>query len=160
MNKEQKAVREFHEKFGFTINNHPTIVPIELYSVREGHTYDEMKELKEAVDDKNIFKIADALGDIIYFIYGTAVAYGIDMEDVIAEIHRSNMTKDKPEGGGDKKAVKGKNYTPPNIGIILLGQTLHCDTHNIPQLECEWFKRFGSCIFCPPLLDGYDGSVK
>ena len=52
-------------------------------------------------------KIADALADLLYFIYGTAVAYGIDMESVFLEIHRSNMTKIRPAGGGDKKAVKG-----------------------------------------------------
>lgn len=120
MNKEQVMVREFHKKFGFTINEKPTIISSELGNVRQKHTLKELEELQEAMDSKDIVEIADALGDIQYFLYGTAVAYGIDMEPIFAEIHRSNMTKERPDPTQyiDAKAVKGPNYSPPNLRYI------------------------------------------
>lgn len=117
MNNEQRMVREFHKKFGFTINDNPTIISEELGNVRQAHTLKEVEELKEAMDNKDLIEIADALVDIQYFIYGTAIAYGIDLEPCFAEIHRSNMSKDRPDPTQyvDAKAVKGPNYSPPNL---------------------------------------------
>jgi len=123
MNKEQTMVKKFHRKFGFTINEIPTKIPVELGKIRHKHTLKEMGELEIAIHSQNLIKIADALGDLLYFVYGTAVAYGIDMEPVFLEIHRSNMTKERPFGGGDAKAAKGDNYTPPDLTSLLKEQS-------------------------------------
>lgn len=164
MNKEQEMVKEFHLKFGFTINEKPTKLTDRLWRIRYNHTLDELLELQLAeqgleIGMNGLEKVADALGDILYFVYGTAVAHGIDMESIIKEIHRSNMTKDRPEGGGDAKAVKGKDYSPPDIESILISQGRKCDITGKPQSECHWYKTFGSCNYCPPALDEYDRSV-
>ena len=122
MDKEQRMVTEFHGKFGFTINYRPTFIDFELFKVRHEHTLSEIQELKDAYTLRDMAKIADAIGDAVYFLKGTAVAFGIDLEPIFEEIHRSNMTKDRPEGGGDAKAVKGSNYDPPHLEKILADQ--------------------------------------
>lgn len=124
MNKEQKMVRRFHKKFGFTLNEIPTNIDRELGMIRHKHTLREMDELREAIETGNLTKIADALADSLYLLYGTAVAYGIDLEPVFAEIHRSNMTKDRPnpDKDVDAKALKGENYSPPDLESIIEDQ--------------------------------------
>ena len=114
-------VAEFHRKFGFTENHSPTQIYRELGRVRHHHTLKEMDELRNAIENCDLVEVADALGDLLYFIYGTGVAYGIDLEPIFAEIHRSNMTKERPDPDVyvDAKAVKGKNYTPPDISSII-----------------------------------------
>lgn len=119
MNKEQQMVQDFHTKFGFTINETPTLIDMELGAIRHFHTEKELRELADAIAQRDLVEIADALADLLYFVYGTGVAYGLDLESIFAEVHRSNMTKERPEGGGDKKAVKGTDYTPPDIASIL-----------------------------------------
>jgi len=123
MNQEQAMVRAFHKKFGFTTNDTPVLIDPELGLVRHMHTIKEMDELEAAIVEENLVEIADALGDVLYFIYGTGAAYGIDLQQVFAEIHRSNMTKDRPDPNVyvDAKAVKGPNYTPPDIASIING---------------------------------------
>ena len=67
--------------------------------------------------------VADALGDLVYVIYGMALEMGYDLRDVIQEIHGSNMTKlgedGKPIYREDGKVLKGPNYMKPNISAAL-----------------------------------------
>jgi predicted HAD superfamily Cof-like phosphohydrolase len=123
MNKAQQLVLEFHRKMGFTVNQEPTKLSDKLWRIRYNNTIDELVELQLAeqgleIGMSGIEEVADALGDLLYFIYGTAVAHGIDMEPVLEEIHRSNMTKDPPTTT-DGKAVKGPNYRPPDLLPII-----------------------------------------
>lgn len=63
----------------------------------------------------------DALGDMVFVIYGTALSYGIDLDAVVAEIHRSNMTKERVPGMEypSKCVVKGADFSPPNLAPLL-----------------------------------------
>lgn len=112
-------VWDFHAKFGFTRNLVPTLIDTELGLIRHKHTLEEMEELKKAIEAQDLMGIADGLSDVLYFIIGTGVAYGIPLEDVFSEVHRSNMSKERPPGGGDAKAVKGKDYFKPDIASII-----------------------------------------
>jgi len=67
---------------------------------------------------------ADAIGDMLYLLFGAVIDAGLEnsIEDIIDEIHRSNMSK--IEDGvvlrrEDGKVLKGKNYFKPNINAIL-----------------------------------------
>lgn len=64
----------------------------------------------------DVVGVADALGDLAYVVYGAALHFGIDLDAVVAEIHRSNMTK-TPAGNG--KAVKGPEYRAPDLRKIV-----------------------------------------
>ena len=83
---------------------------------------DEIDELHTALAADDLVEVADALGDIIYFATGQALLQGIDIDNVLAEIHRSNMTK-KPgvkEGPTTPNdVIKDKDYVPPNIKKVL-----------------------------------------
>lgn len=147
MNGWQSMVTEFHRKFGFTINEMPTILDDELWRVRHDNTLKELKELETAHINRDIVAVADAITDLNYFTIGTAVASGIDLDPVFEEIHRSNMTKDRPVGGGDKKAVKGPNYSKPNLVPIIARQVKTTDIEAEARDFCNGCKKWkdGSC---------------
>jgi len=69
--------------------------------------------------DLELPKVAKELADLLYVVYGTAASLGIDIDEVFAEVHRSNMSKVGPDGvplyREDGKVLKGPNYTPPNL---------------------------------------------
>ena len=81
------------------------------------------EELNELEDSRNLVELADAIGDLMYVVIGTAIAYGIDMEPIFNEIHRSNMTKfidgHKNHHG---KWIKGPSYSPANLKPIIDAQ--------------------------------------
>lgn len=80
---------------------------------------EEVNELADAYADQDMAKVADGLGDVLYVAIGTAIAHGLPIEEIVAEIHRSNMTKTMDGIGEDAKATKGLDYEPPRIAQIL-----------------------------------------
>lgn len=117
-------VFEFHESFALPLSKVPTLdVPTELVKLRHDLLAEEVTELEAAIADKDLVGLADALGDITYVIYGTAVTFGIDLDAVVTEIHRANMSKLGPDGKpilrSDGKVLKGPGYQPPDIAAIL-----------------------------------------
>lgn len=84
---------------------------------RVGYVEEEAQELRDAVEAGDLVKAADALADLVYVAYGAAWRFGIPLDAVIEEVHRSNMTKDPAPGDG--KAIKGPRYTPPDVARVL-----------------------------------------
>lgn len=112
-----EMVREFHTKFD--CEKDPYIQFERIKELRFDLLDEELVELWEALEANDRVAIADALGDILYVTYGAADTWGIDIDRVLREIHRSNMTK---EGGGtraDGKILKGPNYSPPDLSFVL-----------------------------------------
>jgi predicted HAD superfamily Cof-like phosphohydrolase len=109
---------QFHQKFehyiSLTPERHDT-VPKKVFKLREKLIEEEFKEFQNA---QTRVEIADALADLLYVVFGTCVSYGIPIDEVFAEVHRSNMTKSKfkSEYG---KTKKGKNYEEPNLKPII-----------------------------------------
>lgn len=122
----QDLVKEFHEAFGHPINNKPTLVSDDEAYLREQLITEENEEFIDASINKNLTAIADALGDLVYVCYGTALVYGIDLDKVIEEIHASNMTKLQPDGSvlyrADGKVLKGPDYREPDIHGVIYGR--------------------------------------
>lgn len=117
-------VFEFHQSFALPLSTVPTLdVPTDLVKLRHDLLTEEVKELEAAIAGEDLVGIADALGDITYVIYGTAVTFGIDLDAVVTEIHRANMSKlgrdGKPILRSDGKVLKGPDYQPPDIARIL-----------------------------------------
>jgi hypothetical protein len=94
-----------------------TMIPGHLHKARQDLLEEEVRELAEAIEARDIVKVADALGDITYVVAGTALTYGIDLDLVLDAVHASNMTKDNVPGYD--KLVKGDGYEPPAIGAAL-----------------------------------------
>src|SRR5579862_4669743 len=93
----QKNVLKFHQDFGIVINSKPCIPDDFIVQLRIRLIEEEFKELIDAIISNNEDEIARELADLIYVCHGTAVSYGIDMEPVHEEVHRSNMTKIWPD---------------------------------------------------------------
>lgn len=123
MTEEQKKVLEFHKKFDCTIGHYPDWPTVNDQILRDDLIEEEAMEFKTA---ETIQDIADALGDLLYVVYGAAITYGIDMEPIFNEIHRSNMTKIWPDGSVHRneagKVVKPDSYSPANLAPILADQ--------------------------------------
>ncbi len=89
---------------------------------------EELGELKEAIRDKDIVEVADALTDLLYVVYGAGHAFGIDLDACFNEVHRSNMSKlgldGKPIYREDGKILKGPAYFSPDLESIIKGNVI------------------------------------
>jgi predicted HAD superfamily Cof-like phosphohydrolase len=120
-------VARFHEAFGLPRAPRPDVgIPAELAKLRVDLLVEETGEFADASARSDIVAIADALADIVYVAYGTAVTYGIDLDAALREVHRSNMSKlddqGRPVYREDGKVLKSACYTPPDIRGILSRQ--------------------------------------
>ena len=92
MNAAQKMVKDFHRTFNIVDNPIPTDVTEPTKNLRINLIQEEFDEVKEAMANKDLPNLAKEIADLLYVVYGAAVAYGIDMEPVFAEVHNSNMS--------------------------------------------------------------------
>ena len=87
---------------------------------------EEVGELREAAASGDLVGVADALADIVYVAYGSALVYGIDLDAVLDEVHSSNMTKlgadGRPVRRADGKVLKGPAYRAPDVKSVLAAQ--------------------------------------
>lgn len=114
-----RLVEQFHRALGFDVAERPGVVADERAAVRQRMLDEECAEVADAVDRRDLAAVAHELADVVYVAYGTALAYGIPLDRVIAEVHRANMTKDR--AGADGKAHKGPGFRPPDVAGVLEG---------------------------------------
>ena len=117
----EQMLREFHAAkaiHGGLMPGRPTAdAPAWVARLRWRLLTEELQELADAEAVGDIEKIADGIADCIYVLAGTAVVYGVPLDAVLAEVHRSNMTKSNTPDEG--KLVKGPDYEPPDIAGVL-----------------------------------------
>tara|TARA_Y100001970_G_scaffold226062_1_gene279354 strand:- start:11537 stop:11878 length:342 start_codon:yes stop_codon:yes gene_type:complete len=109
--------------FGQEVKNKTEFPDDKIVKLRYDLILEELEELKEAIKEKNIIEIADALTDILYVTYGAGHAFGIDLDKCFNEVQESNMSKlgenNKPIYNKDGKVMKGPNYFKPNLSQFL-----------------------------------------
>lgn len=119
----QQKVKEFQKAFNSNIGITSALPDSSERELRIKLLKEEFEEYIDGENNNDLVEIADALGDMLYIIYGTAVSYGIPLEEIFDEIHRSNMSKLGEDGNPifreDGKVLKSSNYSPPNIKEIL-----------------------------------------
>jgi predicted HAD superfamily Cof-like phosphohydrolase len=120
------AVAEFHSAFNLPCQTQPSVdVEKSLEILRISLLEEEVGELIAAIHARDLIGIADALADITYVVYGTALTYGINLDAVLSEVHRSNMSKldhdGKPIVRADGKVLKSELYAPPDVAAVLQG---------------------------------------
>lgn len=125
-----ERVLEFHKAFGQDINGLFTekLVNLRIHLIDE-EFMEVLEELTQGdgnpkpMEDININKVSKELADLLYVVYGTGVAFGIPLDAVFEEVHKSNMSKlgedGKPIYRKDGKVLKGPNYNSPNIMKVL-----------------------------------------
>ena len=127
-----ESVRKFMETFGQEIKEKPGFPNNKIISLRFNLIKEELEELKEAMQNKDIKEVADALTDILYVTYGAGHAFGINLDKCFQEVQNSNMSKlgvdGKPIYNDKGKVMKGPNYFKPNLSkfvawlkIIIIG---------------------------------------
>lgn len=117
MKKQIKLVEKFHKKFKQPVLNKASIIPDDRSNFRYNIMAEEVKEYGEAVKNKDLINIADALADILYTVYGTILEHGLQdkIEDIFEEVNSSNMSKDYHE----YKMIKGPKYFKADVGKFL-----------------------------------------
>ena len=114
-----ESVKKFMETFGQEIREKASFPDDKITSLRYELIKEELDELKEAIDSKDIKEVADALTDILYVTYGAGHAFGINLDKCFEEVQNSNMSKldlnGKPIYNEKGKVMKGPNYFKPNL---------------------------------------------
>jgi len=112
-------VKVFMETFGQEVKTKASFPDQKIQNLRYDLIKEELEELKDALNQKNLKEVADALTDILYVTYGAGHAFGIDLDKCFAEVQNSNMSKldenGKPIYNENGKVMKGPNYFKPNL---------------------------------------------
>lgn len=121
-----EMLQEWAAATGDHVSDLPSYPPTYVENLRLTLIQEEKNEVEDAILDaateEDIADIAKELADLVYVVYGTALAYGIPLDKVIEEVHRSNMTK-VVDGSvirrEDGKILKPETYEPADIESVL-----------------------------------------
>jgi predicted HAD superfamily Cof-like phosphohydrolase len=116
-------VKTFMKTFGQEVKTKPSFSTDKINKLRYDLIKEELEELKEAMKNKDLLEVADALTDILYVAYGAGHAFGIDLDKCFEEVQNSNMSKldvnGKPIYNEFGKVMKGPKYFKPNLNKLL-----------------------------------------
>ena len=114
-----EKVGTFMKTFGQEVKLDPSFSTDKINKLRLSLIKEELEELSEAMQKKDIVEVADALTDILYVTYGAGHAFGINLDKCFEEVQNSNMSKldlnGKPIYNEKGKVMKGPNYFKPNL---------------------------------------------
>ena len=109
----------FMKTFGQEVKTKPSFSTDKINKLRLDLIKEELTELTEAMNNKDLLEVADALTDILYVTYGAGHAFGINLDKCFEEVQNSNMSKldesGKPIYNEHGKVMKGPNYFKPDL---------------------------------------------
>ena len=112
-------VGTFMKTFGQEVKREPSFSTEKINKLRIDLIKEELQELTEAMKNKDLLEVADALTDILYVTYGAGHAFGIDLDKCFEEVQNSNMSKLGEDGNPiyneSGKVMKGPNYFKPDL---------------------------------------------
>tara|TARA_Y100000817_G_scaffold245654_1_gene197641 strand:+ start:269 stop:637 length:369 start_codon:yes stop_codon:yes gene_type:complete len=116
-------VKDFMSIYGQEIKNNAEFPDKKIIELRLKLIQEELNEFKEAIKNRDIIEVADALTDILYVTYGAGHSFGINLDKCFDEVQRSNMSKlgedGKPIYNEFGKVMKGPNYSKPDLKQFL-----------------------------------------
>ena len=116
-------VGTFMKTFGQEVKTKPSLSTEKINKLRVDLIKEELEELTEAMNNKDLLEVADALTDILYVTYGAGHAFGIDLDQCFEEVQNSNMSKldenGKPIYNDSGKVMKGPNYFKPDLSKFI-----------------------------------------
>ena len=114
-----ESVKKFMKTFGQEVKEKAEFPSDRTISLRYELIKEELEELKDAIEKRDIKEVADALTDILYVTYGAGHSFGINLDKCFEEVQSSNMSKlgedGKPIYNEKGKVMKGPNYFKPNL---------------------------------------------
>ena len=112
-------VGTFMKTFGQEVKTKPSFSTEKINNLRIDLIQEELQELTDAINNRDLLEVADALTDILYVTYGAGHAFGIDLDKCFEEVQNSNMSKlnenGKPIYNESGKVMKGPNYFKPDL---------------------------------------------
>ena len=112
-------VGTFMKTFGQEVKTEPSLSTDKINKLRIDLIQEELQELSQAMNNKDLLEVADALTDILYVTYGAGHAFGIDLDKCFEEVQNSNMSKLGEDGNPiyneSGKVMKGPNYFKPDL---------------------------------------------
>ena len=116
-------VKKFMKTFGQEVKEKNEFPDKKIIQLRYELIKEELEELNQAIKDKDMKEVADALTDILYVTYGAGHAFGVDLDKCFDEVQNSNMSKlgsdGKPIYNANGKVMKGPNYFKPDLSKFL-----------------------------------------
>ena len=114
-----QKVKTFMQTFDQEVKSKPSFSTEKINELRYNLIKEELEEFKNALENKDLLEVADALTDILYVTYGAGHAFGIDLDSCFEEVQNSNMSKlgkdGKPIRNEAGKVMKGPNYYKPDL---------------------------------------------
>ena len=118
-----EKVGVFMKTFNQDVKDSSSLSTDKINSLRISLINEELEELKQAISEKNLTEVADALTDILYVTYGAGHAFGINLDKCFEEVQNSNMSKlgkdGKPIYNEFGKVMKGPNYFKPDLSKFI-----------------------------------------
>ena len=118
-----RKVGTFMKTFGQEVKTKASFSTDKINELRLSLIQEELDELSEAIKNKDLLEVADALTDILYVTYGAGHAFGIDLDKCFEDVQNSNMSKlgndGKPIYNDAGKVMKGPNYFKPDLSKFL-----------------------------------------
>ena len=118
-----EKVGNFMKTFGQEVKQSSSLSSDKINTLRVSLIKEELNELIEAINKKDLVEVADALTDILYVTYGAGHAFGINLDDCFEEVQNSNMSKldkdGKPIYNDKGKVMKGPNYFKPDLNKFI-----------------------------------------
>ena len=119
-----EKVGKFMKTFGQEVKSKSSLSSEKINNLRVSLIEEELEELKQAINEKNLLEVADALTDLLYVTYGAGHAFGINLDKCFNEVQKSNMSKlgldGKPIYSDKGKVLKGPKYFKPNLSHFLV----------------------------------------
>ena len=114
-----EKVKLFMNTYGQEVKDKAEFSDTKTNKLRIDLIKEELEELTQAMNEKNLLEVADASTDILYVTYGAGHAFGIDLDKCFDEVQNSNMSKlgedGKPIYNESGKVMKGPNYFKPDL---------------------------------------------
>ena len=118
-----QKVKTFMQTFGQDVKSSPAFSTDKINDLRYNLIKEELDELKQALDNKDLLEVADALTDILYVTYGAGHSFGIDLDKCFDEVQNSNISKlgsdGKPIYNDAGKVMKGPDYFKPDLSKFI-----------------------------------------
>ena len=114
-----EKIKTFMTTYGQEVKESASFPDENIIKLRLKLIKEELEEFEQALNDKNLLEVADALTDILYVTYGAGHSFGINLDACFEEVQRSNMSKldedGKPILNEYGKVMKGPNFSKPNL---------------------------------------------
>ena len=81
-----QKVKTFMQTFGQEVKSKPSFSSDKINELRYNLISEELEEFKQAMVNKDILEVADALTDILYVTYGAGHAFGRDLDSCFEEV--------------------------------------------------------------------------